>query len=293
MGTWRGAAGCGPVVALLSLGEVVLSLAAGGVLTARAPARPQPPPLTPPPQLTPLPRPSPLPMQTWSPGNLEAPLRSCRLPAGFEPTCLCHPDAYLNKVLVGAADGRLALLNFATSRLVHVFAGVPAGSGDGADGRRQPGVTCLAAAPALDTVGVGLSDGRWALLNVAYDATLAVFTHGDGGCGGGDEGGEGSAVTALAFRTGAGPPQAVAGGAGGALSVWDLEARRLAAVVPGAHDARVRSSRRGGGGGPLFVRRFSPFSRRRASRPFSFSPGRGAVRTIDRATRARAGPTHI
>lgn len=144
------------------------------------------------------------------------------LPAGFEPTCLAHPDAYVNKVLVGCACGRLVLLNFATSSLLHVFEGFGAP------------VTCIAASPALDTVGVGLRDGRWALLNVRFDEALATFVHDAAG----------GAVTAIAFRTGGGAPVAVAGGATGACSVWDLDAQRLAAVLTQPHAAAVRAARR-------------------------------------------------
>jgi len=43
--------------------------------------------------------------------------------AGFEPTTLAHPDTYINKVVVGSADGRLQLWNFLTASLVHTFKG--------------------------------------------------------------------------------------------------------------------------------------------------------------------------
>ncbi len=36
------------------------------------------------------------------------------LPAGFTPTCMAHPDTYLNKLVVGSAGGQLLLLNFMT-----------------------------------------------------------------------------------------------------------------------------------------------------------------------------------
>ncbi len=49
----------------------------------------------------------------------------------------------------------------------------------------------------------------------------------------------GGAVTALAFRSGAGPPLLAAAGGAGAVTFWDLEARRLRCVVRNAHDAPV------------------------------------------------------
>jgi U3 small nucleolar RNA-associated protein 21 len=41
----------------------------------------------------------------------------------FVPSCLCHPDTYLNKVVVGGADGCMQLWNFVTAQLVHAFKG--------------------------------------------------------------------------------------------------------------------------------------------------------------------------
>lgn len=70
------------------------------------------------------------------------------MPEGFEPTCMAHPDTYLNKVVVGGADGRLLLYNFTTGRLLYTFEGLGGSP-----------VRCIASSPALDVVGVGLADG--------------------------------------------------------------------------------------------------------------------------------------
>ena len=48
--------------------------------------------------------------------------REYDLPDGFACTAVCHPDTYLNKILLGSSDGRLLLLNVSTGRNVHVFA---------------------------------------------------------------------------------------------------------------------------------------------------------------------------
>ena len=80
--------------------------------------------------------------------------REFALPHGFLPTAVCHPDTYLNKILLGAADGRLCLLNVKTGSVIHVFEPDAMGNRSGAS------VTCLENSPALDTVAVGLSDGR-------------------------------------------------------------------------------------------------------------------------------------
>ena len=70
------------------------------------------------------------------------------LPSGFEPTCMAHPDTYLNKVVVGGGDGRMLLYNFMTGRLLYEFAGLCSCA-----------VKCIVSSPALDIVGVGDADG--------------------------------------------------------------------------------------------------------------------------------------
>ena len=65
----------------------------------------------------------------------------------FQPTCMAHPDTYLNKVVVGGDDGRLQLWNFSSGQRLFEFR--PA----------RAAVRCLAPSPALDVVGIGLADG--------------------------------------------------------------------------------------------------------------------------------------
>ena len=139
-------------------------------------------------------------------------------------TCMCHPPTYLNKVVLGLADGSLQLWNFRTARRVHVF-----------DPARwnaaRAAVTCVVASPAVDVVAVGLADGRVVLHNLRADAALFAVTH------------AGSAVCAVAFRTD-GAPLMATGSARGGLAVWDLERRELVGTVPDAHGrARVAALR--------------------------------------------------
>ena len=68
--------------------------------------------------------------------------------SGFTPTCLAHPDTYLNKVLVGSEEGRLQLWNFSSATMLFEF-----------EGWGGSAVRCLAPTPALDVVAVGLEDG--------------------------------------------------------------------------------------------------------------------------------------
>ena len=217
MATWQ----CdSDVVALLPLGDLVLSVTSGGLVTVRPPRTQL---VTCPAVADPLlSRPQAWPAQHGD-DDAAAPapaFPAARLPAGFVPTCCCHPDAYLNKLLLGAADGRLALVNFATGTTIHVFPGFDAG------------VRCLCSSPALDVVALGLLDGRCVLHNLRFDETLATFTHDTAG----------GAVTALSFRTGPGVPLLAVGGSDGCISLWDLDAARIHSLLKEAHDAPVRAS---------------------------------------------------
>lgn len=193
------------------------------------------------------------------------------------PTALCHPPAYVDKVLVAFASGGLQLWNVAAGAKLHTF------RNHHHQIRRQSTpvpITALEAAPALDVVALGRADGSVTLLDARADAALAVFEQAAGprgaicssGVGGG--GGSGScppssssaaavpaglslpsssspapttsaplgcgAITSLAFSTGPGVPLLAAGGEAGGVGLWNLETRALAGALPRAH---------GGGGG--------------------------------------------
>lgn len=83
----------------------------------------------------------------WRIGEYDDPEAVIQLPQGFVPTCMAHPDTYLNKIVVGSDDGRMQLWNFSSGKLIHEFASL--GSA----------VRCIAPSPALDVVGIGLADG--------------------------------------------------------------------------------------------------------------------------------------
>ena len=107
----------GRVDAMLVLGKTLLALGWGGLLCV------------------------------WDLGSLSTPPKTIELDAGFEPTAMAHPDTYLNKIVIGSADGRLQLWNFSTGTKLHEFA--PLGSA----------VNVIAPSSALDIVGLGLADG--------------------------------------------------------------------------------------------------------------------------------------
>ena len=83
----------------------------------------------------------------WRIGEYDAPEHVITLPQSFTPTCMAHPDTYLNKMIIGSEDGRMQLWNFSSQKCIHEFASVGAS------------IRCITSSPALDVVGLGLSDG--------------------------------------------------------------------------------------------------------------------------------------
>eukprot|EP00026_Physarum_polycephalum_P000231 Phypoly_transcript_00231.p1 GENE.Phypoly_transcript_00231~~Phypoly_transcript_00231.p1 ORF type:complete len:947 (+),score=145.37 Phypoly_transcript_00231:28-2841(+) len=124
------------------------------------------------------------------------------LPSDFRPTCIMHPDTYLNKVLIGDENGQMALYNLRSKKLVYQFPSFGAQ------------ITCIAQSPVVDVVGIGLVDGRIVIHNLKLDKTITTFTQTEG------------AVTTLAFRT---DKQALlcSGTPHGQIALWDLTKRRL------------------------------------------------------------------
>lgn len=65
----------------------------------------------------------------------------------FQPTCMTHPDTYLNKVIVGGKGGQMQLWNFSSTKLLYRFE------------IATVALRCIVSSPALDVVGIGLADG--------------------------------------------------------------------------------------------------------------------------------------
>eukprot|EP00879_Flechtneria_rotunda_P029644 GHRR01032076.1.p1 GENE.GHRR01032076.1~~GHRR01032076.1.p1 ORF type:complete len:188 (+),score=71.35 GHRR01032076.1:941-1504(+) len=59
----------------------------------------------------------------WKIGDYQQPQTIIDFGPDFKPTCMIHPDTYINKVVVGGQDGSLQLWNFVTGQLVHTFKG--------------------------------------------------------------------------------------------------------------------------------------------------------------------------
>ncbi|CAN6464470.1 unnamed protein product [Victoria cruziana] len=146
-----------------------------------------------------------------------APIGSISLDDGYGPSCIMHPDTYVNKVIVGSQKGMLQLWNISTKKKLHEF-----------KGWGSP-VECCVSSPALDVVGVGCANGKIHVHNLRIDEEVVAFTHSSRG-----------AVTALSFCTD-GQPLLASGGSSGIISIWNLEKRRLQSVIQDAHDGAITS----------------------------------------------------
>lgn len=148
--------------------------------------------------------------------NLE-PVGHILLEDNFSPSCIMHPDTYLNKIIVGSQEGPMQLWNISTRKKLYEFKGW------------KSSIQCCVSSPALDVVAVGCSDGKIHVHNVHLDEEIVSFTHSARG-----------AVTALSFRTD-GQPLLASGGSSGVINIWNLEKRRLQSVIREAHDSTIVS----------------------------------------------------
>jgi len=132
----------------------------------------------------------------------------------FHLSSIVHPETYLNKVLFGSTEGTLQLWNLKTMKMIYSFKGW--GSG----------VTCLEQSPAVDVIGIGLSNGKTLVHNIKLDKTVVDFHQSEG------------AVVSLSFRTD-NHPLLVTASAKGSIALWDLENKKLRATIPRAHHGSV------------------------------------------------------
>ncbi|KVI00716.1 Quinonprotein alcohol dehydrogenase-like-superfamily [Cynara cardunculus var. scolymus] len=190
-----------------------------------------------------------------------SPVGHILLDSEFTPSCIMHPDTYLNKVILGGQDGSLQLWNISTKKKLYEFKGW------------KSSISCCVSSPALDVIAVGCADGKIHVHNVRYDEEVVTFSQSTRG-----------AVTALSFRTASksirawlylafhdlfvdffpiyhsnmelrvnvvdegmedahkdGQPLLASGGSSGVISIWNLEKRRLQSVIRDAHDSSVIS----------------------------------------------------
>lgn len=146
-----------------------------------------------------------------------APVGHVMLEDNFTPSCIMHPDTYLNKIIVGSQEGSLQLWNVSTKKKLYEFKGW------------KSSISCCVSSPALDVVGIGCADGKIHVRNIRYDEEIVSFSHSTRG-----------AVTALSFSTD-GQPLLASGGSSGVISIWNLEKKRLQSIIRDAHDCSITS----------------------------------------------------
>ncbi|KAK4756150.1 hypothetical protein SAY87_006277 [Trapa incisa] len=146
-----------------------------------------------------------------------APFGHIMMGVDFTPSCIMHPDTYLNKVILGSQQGSLQLWNISTKSKIYEFKGW------------KSSVTSCVSSPALDVIAVGCADGKIHIHNIRYDEELITFSHSMRG-----------SVTALSFSTD-GQPLLASGSSSGVVSIWNLEKRRLQSVIKDAHDGSIIS----------------------------------------------------
>lgn len=149
---------------------------------------------------------------------------------GWVASCAVHPATYLNKIVLGGADGSVQIWNVRTGQHIHTFAR------DQVRSKSQAGVVQLTQSPAVDVLAVAYANGYVVLFEVRLGHTL-FSVHVDGGL----------AAGCVAFRTdGEAHTLAVATRAG-RLVLFDLASAedggvpRLLHSVQHAHDGPIGS----------------------------------------------------
>lgn len=151
------------------------------------------------------------------------------LPPGFVTTSLVHPAAYVNKVLLGAQDGRCLLLNLRTSRIIHMFGPFP-----------SP-ITLLEPSPVVDVVAVGTEAGSVYLHNFRSDKRVVSFHHEPESTqrnSSNNDAPRGNAIVAMSFRTD-GVETLVTADASGDMFVWDLNEKIVCCETRRVHSDGV------------------------------------------------------
>ncbi|KAJ2765213.1 rRNA-processing protein utp21, partial [Coemansia linderi] len=133
----------------------------------------------------------------------------------FTVTAVVHPSTYVNKIVIGSAQGSMQVWNIQTRRCLYEFKSF--GSS----------IACMVQAPVIDVLALGLLDGRILLHNVKLDSPVMQLAQ------------EGR-VTSLSFRTDDVPMMATSN-AEGDVALWDLNNKRLLHVLQGAHDSTIPS----------------------------------------------------
>jgi len=142
-------------------------------------------------------------------------------------TSMLHPTTYINKFLFAGTttEGRptLQLWNVMAGEKLFEFEDLTK------DLPSEATVTCIQQSPMIDIVAVGFSTGQIALVNLLYNETLLTFQHTTG------------PVKCLSFLNDQALGVSLLASItdsdidGGKITLWDLNEKKIHAVVDGAH----------------------------------------------------------
>ena len=129
-------------------------------------------------------------------------------------TIINHPDTYINKFLIGYANGQLELWNIRTKKAIHTFTcHINHFKQHNKNDNNCSSVTSMQQSPAYDIMAIGFESGDILLINLKLDKVLFSFKQ------------DGGAVTSLTFRTDNGAekfPFMVSGTNDGRIHIWNL-----------------------------------------------------------------------
>uniref|UniRef100_A0A7E4UZN6 Utp21 domain-containing protein n=1 Tax=Panagrellus redivivus TaxID=6233 RepID=A0A7E4UZN6_PANRE len=139
-------------------------------------------------------------------------------PEDFDVKVVMHPATYLNKIVLGGANGEMRLVNIKTGKLVYEFSPRP---------NYESPITVIEQSTAVDVVAIGHENGRIQLMNLKTGKPICSYKQ-DG------------AITAIAFRTDGIDSMATANSEGD-IAIWDLEEKILVGQKVGVHEGRITS----------------------------------------------------
>jgi U3 small nucleolar RNA-associated protein 21 len=98
-------------------------------------------------------------------------------------TCISHPKAYLDKILIGTNKGYVELYNFRAGKVLYRFG--PFNKKKESNWLNEiqkneivvPIITCIEVSNTLDIIAIGVNDGRVIIHNIKYDKTLFTFNN--------------------------------------------------------------------------------------------------------------------
>lgn len=159
--------------------------------------------------------------------NFVTGLCESEMPINLSCVSMIQLPTYRNKQLISLARGGLQLWNVEAKKCIYSFESC---------NRKSIPIIVLCAAPAIDIVAIGYSDGLISLMNAKSDTVLFSLSIGDG-----------RRVTALAFREFTDDDNDLhlfaSADDSGTILIWDLKERRIYSTIAKAHSSSIHTLR--------------------------------------------------